>query len=96
MLITADVIGMYPSIPHDLGFKALEETLEKRESKQISTKDLIKLVKFLLQNFYFEFNGEVKQQISETIIGTKFAPPYACIFMDQVEFDFSKPNSMNH
>ena len=87
---------MYPSIPHDLGLKALEETLEKRESKQISTKDLIKLVKFLLQNFYFEFNGEVKQQISETIIGTKFAPPYACIFMDQVESDFSKSNSMNH
>ena len=23
-------------------------------------------------------------------IGTEFAPPYACIFMDQVESEFSK------
>ena len=45
---------------------------------------------FVLQNNYFEFNGEVKQQISGTAIGTKFAPPYACIFMDQDESEFWK------
>ena len=28
------------------------------------------------------------QQISGTAIGTKFAPPYACIYMDRVEQDF--------
>ena len=43
---------------------------------------------YILKNNYFEFNGGVKQQISGTAIGTKFAPPYACIFMDQVETDF--------
>ena len=90
ILVTTDVVGLYPSIPHELGLKALEEALEKRESKQISTDDLIKLAKFVLQNNYFEFNREVKQQISGTAIGTKFAPPYACIFMDQVESEFLK------
>ena len=44
--------------------KALEKALEKRETKEISTDDLINLAKFVLQNNYFEFNGEVKQQIS--------------------------------
>ena len=78
------------SIPHELGLKTLEEALEKRESKQISTDDLIKLTKFVFQNNYFEFNREVKQQISGTAIGNKFAPPYACIFMDQVESEFLK------
>ena len=88
LLVTAEVEGLYPSIPYELGLKALEEALEKRKSKQISTDNVIKLTKFLLQNNYFEFNGEVKQQISETVIKTKFAPPYACIFMDQVECEF--------
>ena len=84
------VVGLYPSILQELGLKAIEEALEKRESKQISTDNLIKLAKFVLQNNYFEFNREVKQQISGTAIGTKFAPPYACIFMDQVESEFLK------
>ena len=88
LLVTADVVGLYPSIPHDLGLKALKEELEKRESKSIATDDLLKMAKFVLENNYFEFNGEVKQQISGTAIGTKFAPPYACIFMDQVENEF--------
>ena len=88
--IHADVVGLYPSIPHELGLKALEEALEKRESKQTSTDDLIKLAKFVLQNNYFEFNGEIKQQISGTDIETKFAPPYACISMDHVESEFLK------
>ena len=29
ILVTADVVGLYPSIPHELGLKALEEALEK-------------------------------------------------------------------
>ena len=82
--------GLYLSIPYELGLKALEEALEKRKSKQISTDNVIKLTKFLLQNNYFEFNGEVKQQISEMAIRTIFAPPHACIFMDQVECEFLK------
>ena len=48
ILVTADVVGLYPSIPHEAGLKA-------------------------------------KQQISGTAIGSKFAPRYACIFMDKVE-----------
>ena len=48
------------------------------------------MAKFVLQNNYFEFNGETKQQISGTAIGSKCAPLYACIFMDQVESEFLK------
>ena len=41
---------------------------------------------YILKNNFFEFNGVVKRQKSGTAIGTKFAPPYPCIFMDEVEF----------
>ena len=48
------------------------------------------MAKFVLQDNYFEFNAETKQHISGTAIDTKFAPPCACIFMDQVETEFLK------
>ena len=78
--VMVEVVGLYPSIPHELDLKPLGEALEKREPVQIPTSNLVKTTKFALQNKYFEFNRETKQQISSTAIGTKFA----CIFMDQV------------
>ena len=46
------------------------------------------MTEFVLKNNYFEFNGQVRHQISGTAIGTKFAPTYACIFMDEIENKF--------
>ena len=43
---------------------------------------------FVLKNNYFEFNGQINQQISGTAIGTKFGPPYAYLFMDKIETAF--------
>ena len=88
ILVTADVVGLYSSIPHEAGIKALEKALNSRTNKKLSTEDLVKMAKFVLKNNYFEFNGKVKQQISGTAIGTKFATLYACIFMDEVETSF--------
>ena len=90
ILVTADVVGLYPSIPHEAGLNALREALDNRENKTINTEDLIKMASFVLKNNLFEFNGKVKQQVSGTAIGTKFAPTYACIFMDKIESDFLK------
>ena len=68
--------------------------LEAREHDPVSTEDLVKMASFALENNYFEFNGEVKKQISGTVIGTKFAPPYACIFMDDLETNFLQCQSL--
>ena len=88
ILVTVDVVGLYSSIPHDAGLKALHEKLEGRNDKSIPTADLVNMADFVLKNNYFEFDSCIKQQISGTAIGTKFAPPYACIFMDKVESAF--------
>ena len=48
ILVTANIVGLYPSITYEAGLKALEEAPEKRKSKQISTDDLIKLAKFVV------------------------------------------------
>ena len=82
ILVTADVVGLYPSIPHQAGLAALKEALDKSLPKKIPTDDLTRMAEFELSN------SDAFQQISGTAIGTKFAPPYACIYMDQVEQKF--------
>ena len=64
----------------------MKEALDKRENRNISANDLT--------SNYFEFNGQVKKQISGTAMGTKFAPAYACIFMDNVESKFLETQSL--
>ena len=76
-----------PVILNEKGLKVLKDALGKLENKTVSTEDLMKEAGFVLENNYFEFNGIVKQQISGTAVGTKFAPTYACIFMDKLETD---------
>ena len=52
------------------------------------------MAEVFLKNNYFEFNGQVKQKISGTAIGTKFTPTYTCIFMDDVESKFLETESL--
>ena len=88
ILVTSNVVVLYPSIPHEAGLKDLKDALDNRENKSISTKGFVKIAPFLLQKNYFEFNGIVKQQISGTAIGTKFGPTNAFIFMDKLKNHF--------
>ena len=39
LLVTADVVGLYPSVPHEAGVQALKEVFEPRKDKKISTND---------------------------------------------------------
>ena len=88
ILVTADVVGLYPSMPHEAGLRALREASDKQDKKSIPTEDLIKTAEFVLKNNFFEFNSKIKQQVSGTATGTKFTPPYACLFMDKFETIF--------
>ena len=63
LLVTADVVGIYPSIPHEASLSALKEALDKRTRKEIPTENLIKMVEFVLKNNFFEFDTNVYQQI---------------------------------
>ena len=83
-------MGLYPSIPHNFGLRALKETLK------IPTEDLLQMAEFVFKNNFFEFNNHIKQQISGTAIGTKCAPTYACIFMDKVQTRIFRDKQINH
>ena len=72
VLVTADVVILYPSIPHSGGLKVLKKALENRDNKQILISDLVQMAE------------KVFKQILGTTIGTKFVPPYTYIYMDEV------------
>ena len=61
ILVTADVVGLYPSISHQADLSALKEAFENRSLKKIPTENLIKMAE--LKNNLFKFNN-VFQQIS--------------------------------
>ena len=89
LLVTAAAVGLYPSIQHDEGLEVLRKQFNTFDNKSNPIEDLVKMAEFVLKNNYFEFNSSSKQ-ISGTAIGTKFAPQYACIFMDSIEREFLK------
>ena len=74
--VTANVVGLYRSIPHEVCFRALRNASENRNFKEIPTENLIKMAEFVLKNNYFEFDNSVFQQISGTAIGTKLKIPF--------------------
>ena len=84
------MVALYPSISHEDGLKTLRERLVKSEHLKLPVNGIVKIAEFVLKNNIFEFNGMVKQQIAGTTIVTKFVPPYACIYMNEVETEFLK------
>ena len=42
ILVTADVVGLYPSIPHQAGLEALREALDKMKTHKVPTGKLVK------------------------------------------------------
>ena len=52
-LVTADVVGLYPSIPHNIGLRALKEALDKQEQIKIPRDDLLQMAEFVLKNTFF-------------------------------------------
>ena len=50
ILVTADVVRLYPSIPPEAGLRALREALDKHVKKCIPTGNLVKMAEFGLKN----------------------------------------------
>ena len=78
--MTADVVGLYPNIPHSESLDTFKKQYKTCPNKKVSAEDIGKMVDFVLQNNLFEFDSKA--------IGKKFAPPYACFFMDHIERNF--------
>ena len=87
ILLTADMVGLYPHIPHDEGLRALRKALIKSPNTSVPADNLVDLAELVLKNKNLTFNGKHYLQILGTAIGTRMAPSYTNIFMGKVESD---------
>ena len=72
-------LGLFHSIFHEAGFKALERTLNNCANQNISIEELVNMANLIRKDNHFEFNVKVKQRISGTAIRKKFAPHSLCL-----------------
>lgn len=89
LLVTIDVQSLYTNIPHKEGIEAclfFTEKYRKFLPKYAPNKTILKtLLLFVLENNYFEFENKIYRQLFGTAMGTKMAPPYANIFLADLE-----------
>ena len=85
LLVTLDVVSLYPSIPHDFGLCAHKNFLLDRNLPAIVVNGIYNMTEMVLKKNVFEFNSECFLQISGIAIGTKMAPSYANIVMSIFE-----------
>ena len=52
ILVTADVVGLYLSIPHTDGLEVLHKQYDKFLHKKLPTEDIIKMADFVLKTFF--------------------------------------------
>ena len=85
LLCTLDVSSLYTNIPNEEGIAAVAEKLLSDPKKTPIAQYIIDLLRLVLTNMNFEFNGEHYLQIGGTAMGTALAPNYANLFMDRFE-----------
>ena len=84
-LLEADVDNLYPSIPVVDGLIRLSSFLRMHGTPSKEVSFLTDLCKWVLENNYCTFNGEIYRQVNGTAMGTPFAVVYACIFLTSLE-----------
>jgi hypothetical protein len=79
MLMTGDVSSLYPSIPTNYALNRMSGFLRKHLPAQADL--IIDALRFVLNNHFVEYKGEIYKQIAGTAMGVQFAPAYANIIM---------------
>ena len=68
-LVTADVVGLYPSIPHKEGILALKSKLEEQTSSKTITNDLVELAEFVLKIIFLNLTTKLSNRSVVLLLG---------------------------
>ena len=90
LLVTLDVTGLYTNIPNSEGIRSVHTALNKYRLAGVnpSNASILRLLRMVLTMNNFEFNGSNYLQVGGTAMGTKTAPNYAILFMNNFEDNF--------
>ena len=87
-LLTCDIVSLYTSIPTELGLEAIDYWITKLGHlipTRFSKRCILDMIKFILTNNHTRFGDQLWQQVTGTSMGTKMAPPYACLVIGYLE-----------
>ena len=87
-MYSCDISSLYILIPTELGVEAISYWLHKKREliPQRFTNDfIIESLKLILQNNNVLFDDHMHLQLFGTVMGTKCAPPYACLTVGYLE-----------
>ena len=87
-LYSFDIVSLYTNINHELGIEALSYWFDKLRDlipRRLSKRFVLEACSFVLKNNNFQFDKTFWHQLVGTAMGTKFAPPYACLAVGYLE-----------
>ena len=85
LLVSWDVVAMFPNIDNHLGINAITEALNSRTTNFPSTDCIVEAVKICLQHNNSQFKDENFLQIHGTAMGPKNACSYADVAMGVID-----------
>ena len=84
-LVTLDIDLMYTNTGIDAGIKPDKKTFDMYPDSDRQVKNIIELLELSLKGNYFEFNGEMNQQMCGCAKGKRFSPHFATIYVAKWE-----------
>eukprot|EP00117_Sycon_ciliatum_P026380 scpid50209/ scgid5094/ len=81
IIVTMDVVGLYPSIPIREGVEAVGDVLQQHSPLinmfGLSVGEVRNLLLFVLSHNYFRFGNQVYHRVDGVAMGNSLAPPFA-------------------
>lgn len=84
ILVTLDLEALYTNIPQKEALNAISDIL-MLESDLTNSPFIIQCLKLVLENNFFEFEGQLFHQIQGVSMGAACAPSVACLYMGLFE-----------
>ncbi len=90
LLVTLDVVALYPNIPILGGMRAIWPMLtqSRPQAQHPTNTSIMRLLELVLRKNNFEFNGQNYVQIAGTAMGTRMAPSFANLYMGHFEEEY--------
>ena len=84
-LVTLDFDSMYTNIGFDAGINSVKRTFDRYPDSDRPDTNSIDFLELSLKLNYFDFNGEMNQQVCRCAMGKRFSPNFASTYVAERE-----------